>query len=59
MRHRGFVLWAFKLDHLQPVKKILFQIVSNFLSFILGEPIIYYPREGKEENEKWELTQSG
>ena len=42
---------AFKLDHLQPVKLILFQKISNFLLFILGGPISYYPRERKEG--KW------
>ena len=42
------VLWALKLDHLQPVKLILFQYFFNFLPFILGSPIPYYPRERKE-----------
>ena len=41
-------LGAFKLDHLQPVKLILFKNISTFLSFILGGPISYYPRERKE-----------
>ena len=41
------VLGAFKLDHLQPVKLILFQKISIFLPFILGSPISYYPRERK------------
>ena len=39
---------AFKLDHLQPVKLILFQRMSTFLPFILGAPISYYPRERKK-----------
>ena len=39
---------AFKLDHLQPVQLILFHEISNFLPFILGSPIPYYPRERKE-----------
>ena len=38
-------LGAFKLDHLQTVKLILFQKSSVFLIFILGSPIPYYPRE--------------
>ena len=47
-RHRGFsVLGAFKLDHLQPFELILFHKISNFLPFILGGPIPYYPRERK------------
>ena len=41
------VLWVFKVDHLQPVKLILSQQFSNFLTFILGTPIIYYPGERK------------
>ena len=41
-------LGAFKLDHLQPVKLILFKNISTFLPFILGGPISYYPRERKE-----------
>ena len=39
------VLGTFKMDHLQPVELILFQNFSNFLTFILRSPIIYYPRE--------------
>ena len=38
------VLGAFKLDHLQHIKLILFQKISIILSFILGSLIIYYPR---------------
>ena len=34
---------AFKLDHLQPVKPILFLKFSKFCTFILGA-ISYYPR---------------
>ena len=34
---------AFKLDHLLPVKPILFFKFSNFCTFILGA-ISYYPR---------------
>ena len=34
---RGFsVSGAFKLDHLQPIKPILFQKIFNFFTFILG-----------------------
>ena len=40
-----YVLGAFKLDHLQPVKLILSQNFSAFLIFILGSLIPYYPRE--------------
>ena len=40
---------AFKLDHLQPVKLILYQNYSTYLIFILGSPIPYHPRA---ENEK-------
>ena len=39
---------AFKLDHLQPVQLILFLKIPIFLSFLLGGPISYYPRERKE-----------
>ena len=39
---------AFKLDHLQHVQPILSQNCSNFLPFILGGPISYYPRERKK-----------
>ena len=38
------VSWAFKLDHLHPVKPILFPKFSYFFTFILGSPIPYYPR---------------
>ena len=37
------VPWAFKLDHVQPFKPILFWTISNFLTFILGANS-YYPR---------------
>ena len=50
------VLGAFKLDHLQHVKLILFQNFSIFLPFILGGPIPYYPRErkkGSSRGRKW------
>ena len=50
------VLWAIKLDHLQPVELILSQYISTFLTFILGGPIPYYPRErkrGKSRGWKW------
>ena len=35
---------AFKLDHLQLVKLILFLKFSTLLTFILGASISYYPR---------------
>ena len=41
---RGIDHGAFKLDHLQPVKLISYQKISASLTFILGSPIIYYPR---------------
>ena len=41
---------AFKLDHLQPVKLILFQRISTFLPFILGAPIfLITPERGRKE----------
>ena len=43
---QGILYRAFKLDHLQPVKLILFHTFSTCLIFILGSPIPYYPREG-------------
>ena len=49
---------AFKLDHLQPVKWILFQKKSTFLPFIMGGPISYYCREKKEARSRgriWEM----
>ena len=39
---------AFKIDHLQPVKLILFQNFTTLLILILGRPIPYYPRERQE-----------
>ena len=47
---------AFKLDHLHPVKPILFLQISNFSTFILGANS-YYPREGQAENGKMEFSQ--
>ena len=47
---------AFKLDHLQPVEPILFCIFSNFApSYWRANS--YYPREGKTEKRKMELSQ--
>ena len=48
---------AFKLDHLQPVKPILFPKFSNFFTFIL-EANSYYPREWKAENGEIEFSHS-
>ena len=48
---------AFKLDHLQPVKPILFSKFSNFFTFILEKANSYYPRERKAENRKMEISQ--
>ena len=36
---------AFKLDHLQPVKPILFPTFSNFYIFILGSQFLLPQRE--------------
>ena len=50
------VLRAFKLDHLQPVERILSQNIPTFFTFILGAPISYYPRErkrGSSRGWKW------
>ena len=47
---------AFKLDHFQPVKLILFLNFSNFCTFIL-EANSYYPREWRTENGKMEFSQ--
>ena len=46
-------------DNLQPVKVILFMKFSNFLPFILGGPIIYYPRERKEGTSRAENGEKG
>ena len=51
------VLEEFKLDHLQPVKTDFVPKMSNFLPFIMGGPIPYYPRErkkGSSRGRKWE-----
>ena len=44
------VLGAFKLDHLQPVKLILFQNVSTFSTFMLGGlNFLITPEKGRKE----------
>ena len=59
MERKGFqVPGAFKLDHLQSAKLILFLKFSYFFSFMLGGPIIYYPREREAEFEKREFTKN-
>ena len=46
--HRGvWVPWAFKLEHLQPVKPILFWKFSNFFTFILGAQFLLTQRANK------------
>ena len=45
------VALAFKLDHLQPVKLLLSQTISNFLTFILGSQFLLPQRE---KGWKWE-----
>ena len=44
---------AFKLDHLQPVKPILFSKFSNFFTFILERPILITPERGRLKMGKW------
>ena len=44
---------AFKLDHLQPVKPILFPKFSNFYIIILGSPILITPVRGRLKMGKW------
>ena len=46
---------AFKLDHLQQIKPILFPKFSNFLHLYWGANS-YYPREGRAENGKRESS---
>ena len=42
---------AFKLDHLQPFKPILFWKISNFFTFILGSPFLLPQRANYEKGE--------
>ena len=51
MRDRGSVPGAFKLDHLQQIKPILFPKFSNFFTIILGGQFLL-PHRG--EGWKWE-----
>ena len=52
---RGFsVPGAFKLDHLQAMKPLLFPDFSNFFTFILGGQFLLPQRAN---NGKWEFTQ--
>ena len=48
---------AFKLNHLQPVKPIVFPKFCNFFILILGSPILITP-ERKADNGKMEFSQS-
>ena len=48
---RNSVALAFKLDHLQPVKLLLSQKISNFLTFILGSPFLLPQRANFEKGE--------
>ena len=43
--------WAFKLNHLQPFKPILFPNFSNILTFILGSPILLPQRANNEKRQ--------
>ena len=53
-RERGvWVPGAFKLDHLQPVKPILFSKFSNFFTFMLERPILITPERGRLNMGKW------
>ena len=46
-----FSAMALKLDHLQPIKPILFQKIFHFFSFILGGPFLLpqWANNGKGE----------
>ena len=44
---------AFKLDHLQPVKPILFYQFSKIFTFILERPILITPERGRLKMGKW------
>ena len=44
---------AFKLDHLQPLKQILFPKFFNLYIFILGSPILITPERGRLKMGKW------
>ena len=53
---------VFKLDHLQPVRPILFSKFSTFLTFILERPILITPERGMLKRGKWNspnLSQRG
>ena len=51
--------WAFKLDHLQPVKQILLQKISPFYPASHNKPFLITPERGrKAENWKRELPKS-
>ena len=57
------VPWAFKLDHLHPVKQILFSKFYNFFTFILGGQFLLPQRANNEKREfsqlqKW-MRQGG
>ena len=46
---------VFKLDTLLPVEVILIQNFLTFLTFILGAPIYYYPRDRKGKQQWLEM----
>ena len=46
---------AFKLDHLQPFKPILFPKFFNFFTFILGSPFLLPQRANCEKGEFFQL----
>ena len=49
---RGFsVPWAFKQDHLQPIKPLLFQYFCNIFTFILGSHFLLPQRANNEKRE--------
>ena len=48
---------AFKLDHLQSIKPILFPKFYNFFPFILGGQFLLPQRERKAENGKMDFSQ--
>ena len=48
---------AFKLDHLEPVKPILFPKFNNFFTFILERPILITPERGWLKMRKWNSSE--
>ena len=56
----GFqILWAFNLDHLQPVELILCEKNPTFLAFILGRTILIAPERGGLNMRRGNSTKMG